>query len=266
MNLQSTILAFIGGKHKKTPSGWHTINCPMCVTQGHSADKRRRGGFKFSEVSSYHCFNCGYKASYTAGRLIGRKMRDLLINIGVPESKVKELQLIAMKEKDDNVVVNKQSHYANDFEEKQLPNNSVLLSEIIKGANPPTGALFVYKYLMDRGLDFYDKFYWSTDPYMKINERVIIPFYANGKLVGYTARVIKDYDNVPKYYSVVQPGYIYNFDHLYKDRKYIIITEGVLDALAIDSVSSLGNKLTQGQIDLINSIGKTVIVLSLIHI
>ena len=45
-----------------------------------------------------------------------------------------------------------------------------------------------------------------------------------------------------------------------KDRKYIIITEGVLDALAIDSVSSLGNKLTQGQIDLINSIGKTVIV------
>jgi DNA primase len=34
----------------------------------------------------------------------------------------------------------------------------------------------------------------------------------------------------------------------------------VLDALAIDSVSSLGNKLTQGQIELINSIGKTVIV------
>jgi len=260
MNLQSTILAFLGGKHKKTPSGWHTINCPMCVTQGHTADKRRRGGFKFSEVSSYHCFNCGYKASYTSGRLIGRKMRDLLINIGVPEETVKELQLIAMKEKEDDVTINKQTNHIVDFEEKQLPNNSVLLSEIVKGANPPTDALFVYKYLMDRGLDFYDKFYWSTDPYMKINERVIVPFYANGKLVGYTARIIKNYDNVPKYYSVVQPGYIYNFDHLYKDRKYIIITEGVLDALAIDSVSSLGNKLTQGQIELINSIGKTVIV------
>ena len=187
-------------------------------------------------------------------------MRDLLINIGVPEETVKELQLIAMKEKEDDVTINKKTNHIVDFEEKQLPNNSVLLSEIVKGANPPTDALFVYKYLMDRGLDFYDKFYWSTDPYMKINERVIVPFYANGKLVGYTARIIKNYENVPKYYSVVQPGYIYNFDHLYKDRKYLIITEGVLDALAIDSVSSLGNKLTQGQIELINSIGKTVIV------
>ena len=78
-------------------------------------------------------------------------MRDLLINIGVPESKVKELQLQAMKEKDDNVTVNKQSHYANDFEEKQLPNNSVLLSEVVKGANPPTKALNDYNKLIDRG-------------------------------------------------------------------------------------------------------------------
>ena len=94
----------------------------MCVTQGHlPADKRRRGGFKFSEVR-YVVLNCGYKA-FIHRRLIGRKMRDLLINNFITNPKVKELQLIAMKEKDDNVVVNKQSHYANDFEEKQLPNN-----------------------------------------------------------------------------------------------------------------------------------------------
>jgi hypothetical protein len=261
MNLQSTILAFIGGKHKKTPSGWHTINCPMCMTQGHTRnDNRHRGGFKFSEVSSYHCFNCGYKASYTPGRLIGRKMRDLLVNIGVPETKVKELQFLAMKEKDDTVITNKTIQYVNEFEEKQLPTGTKLLSEVINSYNPPSNALFVYKYLIDRSLDFYNKFYWTTDPYMRLNERVIIPFYAHKKLVGYTARIIKEYENVPKYYSVVQPGYIYNFDNLYKDRKYIIITEGVLDALAIDSVSSLGNKLTQGQIDLINSVGKTVII------
>ena len=80
MNLQSTILAFIGGKHKKTPSGWHTINCPMCVTQGHSADKRRRGGFKFSEVR--RCSTGGYKA-FIQCRLIGRKMRDLLIHFTI---------------------------------------------------------------------------------------------------------------------------------------------------------------------------------------
>ena len=51
-----------------------------------------------------------------------------------------------------------------------------------------------------------------------------------------------------------------HMDNLFKERKYTVIVEGVLDALSINAVSSLGNKLTQPQIDLINGIGNTVIV------
>ena len=261
MNLQNTIMTTIAGRVKKTPSGWNTINCPMCTKNGHTRpDKRHRGGFKFSDVASYHCFNCGYKASFQPGRLLGRKMQTLLLEIGVSDHAVKELQFEAMKLKDADIEVTKKYDSVIDFKTKTLPKNSQVLADIIKQPNPPSDALFVYKYLMDRELDFYKNFYWSSDPYMKMNRRAIIPFYADKKLVGYTSRLIEDVQNVPKYYSDVQPGYIFNFDHLQRDRKYVIITEGVLDAIAINAVSSLGNKLTQGQIDLINSTQKVVIV------
>jgi hypothetical protein len=187
-------------------------------------------------------------------------MQTLLLEIGVSDHAVKELQFEAMKLKDADIEVTKKYDSVIDFKTKMLPKNSQVLADIIKQPNPPSDALFVYKYLMDRELDFYKNFYWSSDPYMKMNRRAIIPFYANKKLVGYTSRLIEDIKDVPKYYSDVQPGYIFNFDHLQRDRKYVIITEGVLDAIAINAVSSLGNKLTQGQIDLINSTQKVVIV------
>jgi len=261
MNLQSVIVTAISGQMKKTPSGWHTINCPMCTKRGHARnDTRHRGGFKFSDIASYHCFNCGYKASFTPGRLLGKKMQDLLIEIGVSDQKVKELQFEAMKNKDQDQDISKSYSSITTFKEVALPKDAMFLDSIVNNYNPPTDAVYVYKYLMDRNLDFYTKFYWSPDPYMKINRRAIIPFYAEGKIVGYTARLIETLDNVPKYYSSVQPGYLYNIDNLYKKRKYVIITEGVLDALSINAISSLGNKLTQGQIDLINAVDKTVIV------
>jgi len=251
----------ISGSVKKTPSGWNTINCPMCTKQGHvRPDTRHRGGFKFSDVVSYHCFNCNYKASFTPGRLLGRKMQSLLLEIGVSDQKVKELQFEAMKLKEADISIEKKYDSVTNFKTKNLPKGAVLLDQLINENNPPRDAIFVYKYLMDRELDFYKKFYWSPDPYMKINKRVLIPFYANNEIVGYTGRIIEDVPNVPKYYSDVQPGYIFNFDNLQKQRKYVIITEGVLDAISINAVSSLGNKLTQGQIDLINATDRIVIV------
>ena len=48
MELQNTIITHMPGKRKKTPSGWTTINCPMCTTNGQSRpDTRSRGGFRF---------------------------------------------------------------------------------------------------------------------------------------------------------------------------------------------------------------------------
>ena len=93
----------------------------------------------------------------------------------------------------------------------------------------------------------------------------LLTSYANGKLVGYTARIIKDYENVQVLFIGSTTDTFIILIRLYKDRKYIIITEGVLDVLAIDP-KPFRNKLTQGQIDLINSIGKLFSCLSQIEI
>jgi hypothetical protein len=67
MNLiQSTILTSLPAGRKKTPSGWTSFNAPCCVHNGESQDKKKRGGIMTTAdgTLSYHCFNCGYKASY----------------------------------------------------------------------------------------------------------------------------------------------------------------------------------------------------------
>ena len=53
---------------------------------------------------------------------------------------------------------------------------------------------------------------------------------------------------------------MYNMDVLSKRRKYLIVVEGVLDALSIDGLAVLHNKLTQVQIDLIKQFDGEIIV------
>ena len=73
MNLiQATFLQFLPPKKKQTPSGWIGFNAPCCVHNGDSADKRQRGGVMTSGEGGfqYHCFNCGFKAGWSPGKLL----------------------------------------------------------------------------------------------------------------------------------------------------------------------------------------------------
>ena len=61
-----TVLTYLPPKRKTTPSGWTSFNAPRCHHNGHTADKRQRGGLISNADGgvSYHCFNCGFKASW----------------------------------------------------------------------------------------------------------------------------------------------------------------------------------------------------------
>jgi DNA primase len=86
---------------------------------------------------------------------------------------------------------------------------------------------------------------------------VIVPFYHNQKIVGYTGRKVND--GKPKYLTESQPGYIFNIDRQDFQKKYVIVVEGQFDAIAIDGVAIMTNSPSQGQIAKINSLGKEVI-------
>ena len=58
----------------------------------------------------------------------------------------------------------------------------------------------------------------------------------------------------------MQPGYVFNVDEQQKDRKIVLVMEGPIDALKIGGVGINSNMINDTQADLLDSLGKDVIV------
>ena len=93
------VLTYIPPKRKKTPSGWISFNAPCCQHNGQSVDTRQRGGvIQEGDNVSYHCFNCGFKASWQPGRQVSHKLRKLLQWMNAPDDVINKLALTVMQE------------------------------------------------------------------------------------------------------------------------------------------------------------------------
>ena len=268
MNLiQSTILTSLPTARKKTPSGWTSFNAPCCVHNGETADKKKRGGIMTSAdgTVSYHCFNCGFKASYVIGRKLTYKMRQFMSYIGIPEDTIRKLAIEAMREEEGDVKYEKKKFVT--FKNKTLPKNAHKLDVwlekyVAKDLTEPQWQKIdaLLKYLESRGIgpEWYD-FMYSPDQHWDMNKRLIIPFYWRGDVVGFTGRIFEQSDKV-KYYTDVQPGYVFNMDAQDWTRKFVIVTEGPFDAITISGVSILGSEINDVQRELIDGLGRQVIV------
>ena len=104
-------------------------------------------------------------------------------------------------------------------------------------------------------LDDYN-FYWTDAN--GLGNRLIIPYYYKGNIVGYTARSCNQAK--PKYIASQQPGYVFNLDAQNDHRKFVIVCEGQIDAISIDGVSVNGSEINQAQHLLINQLQREVIV------
>jgi DNA primase len=76
--------------------------------------------------------------------------------------------------------------------------------------------------------------------------------------VGWTARFLDN--KIPKYINHSQPGYVFGTDLQHADWKYVIVTEGIFDALSINGLALMHNTISDAQARLIRSIGKEVVV------
>lgn len=268
MNLiQSTILTSLPAGKKKTPSGWTSFNAPCCIHNGESADKRKRGGIMTTAdgTLSYHCFNCGYKASYVIGRRLTAKMRQLMGWLGIADDTIRKLAIEAMRHEESDTKYEKKKFV--NFQKKTLPKNSHRLEVwlekyVAKDLTAPQYEKIdgVLNYLKQRGIDpsWYD-FMYSPDVNFDFNKRLVIPFYWRGDIVGYTRRMFVQSEKA-KYFTNVQPGYVFNMDAQHWNRKFVIVTEGPFDAITVSGVSILGSEINETQKDLINGLNKQVIV------
>lgn len=71
----------------------------------------------------------------------------------------------------------------------------------------------------------------------KYKDRIIIPIYVNGELLGWTSRAIGTPKIAPRYLASSDKvkATVWNYDELKKGGKRLFIVEGPFDALAIDS-------------------------------
>ena len=92
-----------------------------------------------------------------------------------------------------------------------------------------------------------------------MHKRVIIPCYWKGELVGYTARAW-DEGVKPKYFNQYDSNYVFNTDRQHASHKFVVVVEGPFDAMAIDGVAVMTNECNEVQADIIDSLGKEVIV------
>ncbi len=254
--LETVILNKISGNQKKSPSGWISLNCPMCVSQGESRpDIKKRGGFHIAGDSIiFHCFNCGFKTGWEPGKILGYKFIQLLKGLQVDEFYLNKLRLASHNEDNLSTEINlpKIKKIKLDWKTISLPEKSQIIGE-----NTPE---IILKYLESRGEGIYLNwdYYWSTDTYMDFNKRIIIPCYYKKKTVGWVARHIEAKEK--KYFVNLPKNYMFNLDQiLYKKRKYVILVEGIFDAIGIDAVGFLGN-INKLQVDFLNESDRQIVL------
>jgi hypothetical protein len=246
------VLSYINGKRKTNSSGWTSFDAPCCVHNGETQDRKQRGGFKFSSDTdwSYHCFNCGYTASFTLGYPVSYKAQRLLKWMGVPEIEVQRLTLESLKHKDVNQLLRERrdEEIRINFPTVRLPETARLIEE--------TDTL-EFAYLRSRGVDP-----WSY-PYMidtaQTRQGILIPYTYDNKVVGWTTRFLDD--RKPKYLNNCSAsGYVFGVDLQHDDWQIAVAVEGQFDALSIDGVAITTNRISDTQAAVLRRLNREIVV------
>jgi len=243
------VVSFLPGKRKQTASGWISFNAPCCIHRGDTQDKRQRGGIKPAPDGSwsYHCFNCGYTASFVLGRNLTFKARKLLEWLNVPREEIERINLESLKHKSIEGLLSERQEIVNrlqsiEFEDRDLPTITQPLNE---------QALY---YLQQRKIPTDYPFLYKTMP----RPGVVIPFTYNNQVVGHTTRFLDD--KTPRYIQEIQHGYVFGTDLQRDAWQYAIVVEGVFDALSINGLAVLHAEINDAQVRLIRSLGRDVVV------
>lgn len=236
--------------------GFYSMKCQCCN------DYKVRAGFKFDGLQTgFNCWNCGTTGRYEefSGKM-SKKMRGILNDFGIDDTEIASVVNSAFfieKKDEDKITLANLTKVNTSTPPVKLPENSKRLGiseEDIDYQIP------LVKYLDDRKVDL-DKYHFYYSLEERFIDRVIIPFYRNGKLIYWQARTIHDhvkkrYDNAP----VSRDAVIFNFDKLNTySSEPLFVTEGVFDAMMFDSIAICGSKLTPAKTELLHKSNRKLI-------
>jgi hypothetical protein len=248
------ILQVVPGKKKTTQSGWHSFNAVCCHYRGHKADRRSRGGIKFDNDNwSYHCFNCGFKCTFTLGRTLTRNTRQLLSYCGMDKDDINKYSLESLQHKDLlDFAKAKREKKKIKFKEMHLPDAELIDETNVKHQ------IYV-SYLNKRKIRINDyPFMCTPDAEGRQANRVIIPYTFENKIVGHTSRYLDD--RTPKFINEQQQGYVFGYDLQKPEYEVCIVTEGIFDALSINGCALTHNTISEDQAEILKNLNKKIIV------
>jgi len=214
----------------------------------------------------YSCFNCKIKFGWKPGHYLSDSIQRVFKIIGIDDQTISRLILESWRLKDSIIAdITKETDdkfNANILKRtpKALPEFARSFSEWLLLDEPPLEFIECFDYLMSRDENLFQwfDFYWSPEDDFK--KKIIIPFWMDGTIWGYTARTIENSKH--RYYSKHPPNFLFNSDVAsIESRKFIILVEGVFDAIAIDGIASLKSEVNQDQINWLNETKKVIIVL-----
>ena len=235
----------------RTPSGWITFNCVMC------SDLRRRAGIITSGAKiSYHCFNCGFKTGWSPGPDLGKKYRQLALRMGANDDQIHRVIMLLLKHSDELEALEVTGHTLNinKFEPITLPDTVTAVEDL-----PDDHEIKLYA--QKRGLLGLHPLLHFADPLNR--RRLIVPFVFNGEVVGWTGRHVDPPadKSIPRYLGNTPQGFVFNMDRFVDSKRdIVIVTEGVFDAVQLDGVAVMHNKVSAEQAHLITQLGKRIIV------
>lgn len=250
------ILQVIPGRKRKTRSGWTTFNAPCCAHRGHRPDRRSRGGIKFAGATNwnYHCFNCGYVCDFTLGKPLHKRTSDLLVWCGCDIDQVGRWSLQSLTKRDVlEIALETQPQWKPEFDLINIPEQ---FTPIDPKNSWHQGAI---QYLRKRCVDIE-----RNNFHVQCNEhgwkRILIPYYYKHKIVGYTVHTPGASGKTPKYLNTQQRGFVFGLDRQHPTWSFVIVVEGIFDALSIDGLALTHNTISAEQAYLINRLQRRVIV------
>lgn len=254
MALQTLLRSRIHGR--PSPKGWVSFNCPMCAVNGQARpDTKRRGGLLYNPdgAVSYHCFNCQFKTSWSPGRTLSFKMRKLLKQLNFDEAEIQRLNLELLSQADIETLTRREPEptWTPNWPDFDFGFDVRPVTDIVK-----------IDYLQSRQI--HDLAVWleTDEGYAGLNNRVILPFTYENRIVGFQSRYVGEVPaKLAKYYKKSPADYVYGLDSQRDTRQYVIVTEGEFDALLTGGLAVGSNNISDRQIQLIEDLNIEPILL-----
>jgi hypothetical protein len=251
---------------KSTPSGWKKANCPVCVHRGHRADRRSRFGLLVKNSSlGMNCFNCGFSAKWQTGQELGHSLQEFFRAVGVDQTLIQALKfdayVAAHQIQGQQARAQPINKFLDTWQAQPLPSHSYSLQWWhTQGVDDPDFAT-VWQYAQSRCMFDLNQVYWSPQRENMINKRLIVPYHYQNQIVGWGGRLASHSTTGVKYYQQAPPHFVYGLDHQHKPRRqWTILTEGVLDAIVVDGVAVLHNRVSDQQAWLLNRLDTQIVV------